>query len=345
MKSRGIRILMVLLTFGVFAAPTYAQKTQIRGFANVDARYTEADESGYFYLGEQDLFITSQITNKISFLGESVFKFSPNSPTSFNVSMERVIINYNYAGNHSVLLGKHHTPFSHWNDRYHHGRVFFPTVDRPLMFSEGLLEVHTTGIALQGFNLGKYRMGYQLMLGNGIGSSDLQDDNQSKSWTADLHAKPKKGMKFGLTGYMDRFSSDASDHHSDDHEDDSTDAIDISQLAGGAYFRYFKGKYELLSEAHLINNENDSTGKTSNSSFYAYMGYRLKDKWVPYVKFDQVSVAQQELFFSQGVKTQWTAGLRYEFSYLAMVKFEYNRFIDDGAEDFSGFYLQFAVGF
>ena len=115
---------------------TAAQRTQIRGFVDVYSSYQDGKVS--FGLGEQDLFITSEITERLSFLGETVFKYSLESPTDFDISIERIILKYNYFGNHSVLIGKHHTPVNYWNDTYHHGRVFFPTIDRPLLFSQGI---------------------------------------------------------------------------------------------------------------------------------------------------------------------------------------------------------------
>ncbi|MCB9251999.1 MAG: hypothetical protein H6605_06000 [Flavobacteriales bacterium] len=308
-------------------------------------RYTEDEDNLMYFLGEQDLFITSRVTDKISFLGESVFKYSPNSPTSFNVSMERLIIGYNYKGNHSLLIGKHHTPFSYWNDRYHHGRVFFPTVDRPLLFRQGLIEIHTTGLILQGLNLGKKKYGYQILVGNGIGSNDFSDDNTFKSVTAEVHAKPKRGMKLGLTGYMDKFSSDAKDHHSTDAHNDSIPVFDIFQLSGGAYFTYFRNKYEFLAEAHLVTNDNDSVGMTSNQSFYAYAGYRIKDKIVPYLKYDMVTIDKKELFFKQSIKKIASIGVRYEFSYLAVAKLEYNLITDAKDKSKNGVYFQMALGF
>ena len=142
-------IALLLLGLLLGAAPrAAAQRTQIRGFVDALAYYQNGKVN--FGLGEQDLFITSEINERLSFLGETVFKFSPESPTDFNISVERIILKYNYTGNHSVLLGKHHTPVNYWNDTYHHGRVFFPTIDRPLLFALGIIPLHTTGVSLQG---------------------------------------------------------------------------------------------------------------------------------------------------------------------------------------------------
>ncbi|MDB5241687.1 MAG: hypothetical protein JWP57_2312, partial [Spirosoma sp.] len=138
---KGVKCTLVIVsTFALILCSihqTAAQRTQIRGF--VDALTYYQNDKLNFSFGEQDLFITSEINERLSFLGETVFKYSPNSPTLFDISIERVILKYNYAGNHSILIGKHHTPVNYWNDTYHHGRVFFPTIERPLVFSQGII--------------------------------------------------------------------------------------------------------------------------------------------------------------------------------------------------------------
>lgn len=340
-----IRNLIFMIFSFMLCFSLNAQNTKIRGFANVDAKFSDDSANANVLLGEQDLFITSQITDRISFLGESVFKFSPQSPTNFNVSIERLIIKYNYHSNHSILVGKHHTPYSLWNDKYHHGRVLFPSINRPNLFSSGILAVHTTGILLQGLNLGKNKLGYQFMIGNGIGSNDFEDDNAYKSFTLDLHASPKQGMRFGVTAYRDRFQNGSAGHHGTNHVHDSLDHLEISQLTGGAYFSYFRSKYEVLGEVHLNQNTTDSIGVTNNQSAYVYMGYRVKENWVPYLMYDRVQVDENEVFLNHSVKSRYTIGLRYEFSYLANFKLEYNRVDVSEGTSTNSINLQMAVGF
>ncbi len=126
------RILFFMFPVVLFLASTrssFGQDTQIKGFVDVLTTYNNDKVS--FGFGEQDLFITSVINDRISFLAESVFKFTPSSPTQFSVSVERIVIKYNIKGNNDLILGKVHTPINYWNNTYHHGRVFFPTIDRP----------------------------------------------------------------------------------------------------------------------------------------------------------------------------------------------------------------------
>ena len=164
-----ISYLLHLLIFLFFSSPLLAQNTQIRGFVDALASYEKGKVS--FGFGEQDLFITSEFSDRLSFLGESVFKYTPSSPTEFSVSIERVVIKYNYQGNNNIIIGKIHTPLNYWNDTYHHGRVFFPTIDRPLLFAADIIPLHTTGISFQGHDFGKIKFGYDVVIGNGLGVS------------------------------------------------------------------------------------------------------------------------------------------------------------------------------
>src|SRR6187455_1472948 len=151
-RLKSISIIGILLVLIGSSSGLYSQTTQIRGFADVMASLQKEKVS--FALGEQDLFITSELSDRFSFLGESVFRFTNTTPTRFSVSIERIVIKYNMVGNHNILVGKHHTPINYWNDTYHHGRVFFPTIYRPDMFGDHFLPLHTTGISIQGHDLG-----------------------------------------------------------------------------------------------------------------------------------------------------------------------------------------------
>src|SRR6476619_6421906 len=172
---------LALLFFLFCILKTNGQNTTIKGFVDVNTIIQDSKLS--FNLGEQDLFINSELNDRFTFLGETVFKFSLSSPTTFDISIERIVMKYNFSGNHNLLLGKHHTPLNYWNDTYHHGRVFFPTIGRPLLFEDNFIPLHTTGLGVQGQNLGDARFGYDLMVGNGLGSNDFTDNDKAKSVT------------------------------------------------------------------------------------------------------------------------------------------------------------------
>ena len=329
----GILVILICLSISLTVS---AQNTQIKGFVAVSSYFQ--DDKLNFGIGEQDLFITSQLNDDFSFLGETVFKYSPNSPTEFNVSVERVIITYNYAGNHNALIGKHHTPTNYWNDTYHHGRVFFPTIDRPLMFAARTFPIHTTGLALMGLNLGSLKFGYNFMLGNGIGSSDVTDNDSYKSITAAVHIKPLEKLQVGLSFYNDIISANADDHGHVIPEK-------VKQQLYTATVANFGSKFEVLAEATFASNTAESTGTVNSFASYIYTGWRATEKLVPYLRYDILNYSDKEIYYSNNDdKTSFVVGLRYEVSFLIVAKMEYQyQKIETLNTDLINF--QIAIGF
>ena len=247
-----------------------AQNTQIRGFADVS---TMAGKDGLSWsLGEQDLFITSSINDRLSFLGETIFKYSPTSSTKFSASVERIIFNYSLYGNHSLIAGKIHTPINYWNDVYHHGRVFFPTIDRPLLFDSTVIPLHSLGTGFQGRDLGSLKFGYNLFLANGLGSGEILDNDRYKSLTAALWFKPLKNMRIGLSWYHDVISSNAMVHSMRYAMKTTQDLLTFSVANFGK-------NWEFLLES-TSGFDRDSAGTSQTMASYAYLGYRIKDKFI-----------------------------------------------------------------
>lgn len=323
-----------------------AQRTQIRGFVDASTYYQKGKLN--FALGEQDLFITSEITQRLSFLGETVVKYSQASPTDFNISIERIILKYNYWGNHSVLLGKHHTPINYWNDTYHHGKVFFPTVDRPLLFAQGFIPLHTTGISLQGQNLGQLRFGYDAMLGNGLGSGDVVDNNIYKSVTLAVHVRPSDGLRIGASLYHDVISKGSTiQNHTTGLNTLALSKISQSIMTGSVAYNdsVFSKKFELLVESSMAVNRSDSLGTQKALATYAYVGLRLTDKIIPYVRIDDIRYSNREVYFTDNKMRSFVGGVRYELSYLAVFKLEYQHVNSHMYNNSDNIVFQVAVGF
>ncbi len=338
--NRGLKIISNALIFFfclVFLnIRAKSQNTQIRGF--VDVTSTLQDDKLSFALGEQDLFITSQISDRFSFLGESVFKFTNSSPTKFSVSIERIVIKYNIAGNHNILIGKHHTPVNYWNDTYHHGRVFFPTIYRPLLFDE-IVPIHTTGINFQGQNLGKLKFGYDLMIGNGLGSTDVLDNNSRKSITAAMHIKPADGLRFGISWYNDAIAKGATLHDGDILK------WKVKQNLYTGSAAYFGDKFEVLAEGTLGNNNSDTTGSQHTLGGYVYAGIKLHEKIIPYVRLDNLHYGDGEIFYKNNNKSSLVGGIRYNINYLASLKLEYQHQHGAKSGNINQLTLQLAIGF
>ncbi len=287
---------------------------------------------------EQDLFITSQLNDRFSFLGESVFKYDPSSSTDFSVSIERLIVKYNYYGNNNIIIGKVHTPINYWNDTYHHGRVFYPTIERPLLFDAEIIPLHTTGINFQGHDLGDVKFGYDLMIGNGIGSAPVADNDKYKSITAAAHIKPVEGMRIGASYYNDVLSKGAN------FEGKIINWKVNQQLLTGS-FAYFGKKFELLTESTLALNHTDTTGTTQTLASYLYAGYKIAQKIVPYIRVDDLHYQNGEILFTKDNTTDFVIGLRYQVNYLIVAKLEYQHTNTEFEGKDDKVTMQIAIGF
>jgi len=336
-KRKIIIFYAIFLGCLCFSHKSFSQRTQIRGFMDLSTGLQNNKVS--FTLGEQDLFITSELSDRFSFLGESVFRFTPSTPTTFSVSIERAIVKYNFLGNHNLLIGKHHTPINYWNDTYHHGRAFFPTIYRPLLFEADIIPLHTTGIGLQGQNLGSLKFGYDLMVGNGLGSDDVLDNDKRKSVTAAVHIKPVEGLRIGFSWYNDLMSAGSKTHEG------KLISWDVQQNLISPSVAYFGEKIEVLAESTWALNHTDTTGTKQTFAGYLYAGYKIKERLVPYVRFDRLHFQEGEILFDKNNTTSIVGGLRYHINYLTVVKLEYQYERTELERDINKLTFQIAVGF
>jgi len=335
-KRKTVIFSVILLACLCSSTAILSQNTQIRGF--IDALTSLQNGKMSIGIGEQDLFITSELSDRFSFLGESVFRFTSSTPTKFSVSIERVVIKYNIAGNLNLLIGKHHTPLNYWNDTYHHGRVLFPTIFRPLLFDMNIIPLHTTGISFQGHNLGDMKFGYDLMLGNGLGSSDVLDNDKRKSITAAVHIKPVEGLRFGFSWYNDVIANGATAH-------DKIQRWQVNQNLFSGSASYFGEKIELLAEGTLGTNKTDTTGSQQTIASYFYAGFKIKEKVVPYVRLDQLHFQEGEILYHKNNTNSFVGGIRYNINYLTAVKVEYQYQHSEHEGNINKFTAQLAIGF
>src|SRR5919198_668481 len=184
-----------------------AQDTRIRGFTDVTLNASDRrGANSNFALGQFDLYITSALADKWSFLGETVFEFQED----FVVDVERLIITFHPGAHYVLAVGKHHTPFGYWNTAYHHGTLMQPTSQRPDMYlfedDGGILPVHTTGALFAGRDLTRAHLGFDVMIGNGIGATPISDNNPAKSVTLALHSQISPALRVGVNYYRDRLT-------------------------------------------------------------------------------------------------------------------------------------------
>lgn len=320
----------------------YAQDTKIRGFANINFSYAEQGKSG-FAVGQYDNFVTSNLTDRISFLGETVFEYDEG----FILDVERVIIKYEVDNRFDVRFGKFHNPLGYWNNAYHHGTLIQPTIIRPdaVKFEDegGILPIHLTGLWLSGHDIGKLKFGYDLAVSNGIGPNYyVNDDNNNKALTAGVHIKPADKLQIGISGYSDRLNAGDINVVSGD-----TLKSQISIAQGAFHIAYLGSKFELIAENHYIYHSYGLPIKVNSATnaLFAYVGYRVTDKFTPYLVFDQIMYDNKDTYFQGVTSHKYTLGFRYAFNYLANLKLEMCRaeILNGGTNHMVT--LSFAVGF
>ncbi len=323
MRCAGLAFLLMAST----GAMAQFKQTQFNGFGHVELSVIDTEKpQSYFSLGEHDFFVTTNLTSRISFLGEYVIRFNSASPTTFLPSIERSFIRFNYKNNHSLIAGKVHTPVNYWNDVYHHGRVFFPVIDRPFSFSY-LVPLHTLGLQLQGQNLGNMRFGYDVVLGNGISATDGLDQGVDPALTVAVHMKPVDGMRVGLSYYYDFMPTNRYGVHSG--HGPAPDVVRAAAYAGPltfqlgcASFAWFSDRLEVLNEAVFNLSNTDSLGTARNVSNFTYVGYRIKERHIPYLVADFIDTDNNDLHVYPLHQVKFALGYRHEFNHLVNIKLQ-----------------------
>ena len=331
---------LAFLGLTLASARAWAQETRIRGFADVNFATTDAPgiASG-FRLGQFDTYITSKLAERWSFLSEAVFEFEKD----FVVDVERLMVAYRASEQFTLSVGKHHTPFGYWNTAYHHGTLLQPTIDRPLMFKfeddGGPLPVHTVGLMVEGRDITSLHLGYDIMIGNGIGSTPASDNNAAKSVTIALHSQITSTLQIGASYYHDRISAG------------SATLSDTLQLAEsllrrmyGGFVAYLGRRYEILGEYQRVTDEGSAAGLRTSDLYYVYGGVRLGE-FTTYAEFNDLRFAAGDAYLDTGNRRLGVIGARYDFAATIALKGEYRR-VRRGDDPWTNeLALQIAVGF
>lgn len=298
------------------------------------------NDTASFNLGQLNSYITSEITDRISFLSETTFTFK-GAEAELEVEVERVIIKYQVDNYFNLHIGLHHTPIGYWNTAYHHGTVLQPTINRPLVFSfGGMFPIHAAGLLLSGDFIGKNKFGYDVMISNGIGSTNLNDNDRFKSITMSIHAAPIEGLRVGLSNYLDRIASGVINKQGTA----LINRVNQNLITGSLIYLNNNKPYEFISEYVSVQNKIDSENKFNSNSGFVYAGYKLEN-WVPYYRFDFLYIDNNDPYYITDDKESHIIGIRYSFSFISNIKFEHhiNKSEQIGTTNLT--MLQFAIGF
>ena len=336
------------LTFG-------EQLLTIRGFGNLNARYIDNNVSenlgignNFFSLGEFDLFMTSRLSNRISFLGEIVFEFESEET---EIDPERLIIRYDVNNLLKINVGKFHLPIGYWLPTYHHGVWLQTTIDRPDIFNfedkGGPLPSHAIGAMLSGSALLEgFDLNYACAISNGRGVNTTQiqvidDRNDKKALSLQLEVQPHivEGLRLGPSIYYDVIPEDKTNPNRES---------EIREIIYGGHIVYTIENIELLTEAFEINHDEFSGGVFNTIGGYAQFAYTI-NKFKPYYRYDYIKYDSNDPFYNESKfdfldTNKHTLGLRYELSHFNALKLEYSHGVSDD-EDVNIIGLQTAFSF
>lgn len=332
---------------------------EFKGFADVSfTKGTEGAEyrNGDFVFGELDLYFAQTIEN-IDILMELVIE------DGVKVDMERLTIGYTFNDALKVRMGRIHTPLGFWNTTYHHGVQLQSTILRPdfLKFEHdgGILPTHIVGLYISGrAQTAVGAIEYGTVVANGprvTGSEEgdanvlfpnnIEDNNNGKAVALHAAISPDAvpGLKVGLSGHVARVQNDEDAIIDVDHP-----AVDIGQTIIGAAVTYSRENVDLAGEYFSIKDEdNELGGSYTNDGYYGLITYTFKDRWVPYLMYEDMSVDGVDPYIrsldARDV-TKLTLGLRYNINYRSSLKGEF-RSVEKDDNDWSEYAVQWALAF
>ena len=308
----------------------------VGGFANVDYVFEDRrlaagdrSQSNHFALGELDIFLVSQLSDRFSVLAETVVEFESQGENV--VDVERLRIQYEHRDWLAAAIGRGHVPVGHWNRAYHHGTFLWPTIERPLLFAfeddGGILPMHFVGLELSGrIEVARGLVEYVAIVSNGRGRSieaiQLTDDlNDGKMVSLQLVWRPLalSDLVLGINGIYDDIP--------DDPFTVGREAKLHEYIAGG-HVIWSGMRSTLFAEAQYIRHEG---GGKSYDSFggYAQVGHQFADDWNAYYRFDLREINEDDLFLAtqpDAIDTRLhTIGVRFDWTSFLALKLEYRR--------------------
>ncbi|PYX82645.1 MAG: hypothetical protein DMG70_14165 [Acidobacteria bacterium] len=323
----------------------------IRGFG--DVTYHGDNRKGdttSFSLGQLNLFVTSDVSEKFRFLSEIVFEAGPDN--AVGVDVERLLLQYSPNDYFNLSAGRYHTAIGYYNTAYHHSTWLQTATGRPLLFEfedkGGILPIHNVGVSATGLiPSGSLGLHYVAEVGNGRASSsaraeavqNLVDENNLKAFNLALFVRPEKirGLQVGFSGYRDVLTP--------------LNQSRIGETILDAYGVIVRPNFEWLNEALVIRHAPEGLSRVFQTpGFYSQVSKRF-GSYRPYFRYQYVNAPDHEPIFGPvynapvGLRHGPSAGLRYDASESVAVKLQYDYTLLRNQQAISGLALQLGFTF
>src|SRR5215469_1724049 len=295
----------------------------IRGFG--DFGFYGGNQKGQtssFSIGQTNLFITSNLSERIRFLTELVFEAHQNN--AFETDLERVLLEGSLSDYFKVSGGWYHTAIGYYNTAYHHSTWFQTATERPYIFAYedegGILPIHMLGVQASGqIPSGKLGLHYVAEVGNGRTSDPLAepvqnyvDENGHKAINVALFARPDvlPGLQTGVSVYRDVLSVPSSPR--------------VTETITDVYAVLTRPRFEWLNEALMIRHTPAGGHDYVAPAFYTQISNRF-GSYRPYLRYQYINASSNEPIFPQvGLRTGPSAGIRFDATESVALKVQYD---------------------
>ncbi len=309
---------------------------RIRGFGDISLHGgTAKGDTTSFSLGQLDLFVTSDVSDKFKFLGEIVFEAGPDNIygqttgglNAFSVDVERYLLQYSHNDYLNISAGRVHTAIGYYNTAYHHSSWLQTTTGRPFLFDfedrGGILPIHMVGVSVSGqVPSGSLGLHYIAEVGNGRASrvplieepvQNEIDDQNHKAFNVAMFARPENipGLQAGLSFYRDILAPF------------NQPRVGESILAGHIILE--RPKYEWLNEALLDRHTVQGTSLAYNTpGFYSQISKQF-GAYRPYFRYQYVNAPSNDPIYPDvQLQAGPSAGVRFDASESVALKFQYD---------------------
>jgi hypothetical protein len=309
---------------------------RIRGFGDISLHGdTQKGDTTSFSLGQLDLFVTSDVSDKFKFLSEIVFEAGASNyygaisgpENTFDVDIERYLMIYSLNDYLNIAAGRGHTAIGYYNTAYHHSTWLQTTTGRPFLFNfedqGGILPIHLVGVSASGM-IPSRQIGlhYVAEVGNGRESrnplveepvqNEIADTNH-KAFNIELYARPEavRGFQTGISVYRDVLVP--------------ANAPKIGETIIAAHAVLIRPKYEWLNEVLLDRHAVLGSNSVFNTPGFYTQASKQFDFGRPYFRYQYVNVAQNEPVFPDvSLRHGPSLGIRFDPSESVALKFQYD---------------------
>ncbi len=336
-----IAVVAIAVAATALAQDTLGQRINTLVFGEIDYREREGEGNDGFVIGQGVAQLNMRLDDRLSVFTE--LTATARKDQSFDFSVERLFVRYDFSDNFKLSAGRYHTPLGYWNSAFHHGSWLQTTISRPetVKFGSNVVPIHFVGALLEG-NIGDSDFGYKVGFGNGRSDKinapgDVGDSNNSRAWMIAGHYRPpgRLGLHAGFSLYVD--------------EIDREFEPGIDEQLFSAYLALEREAPEVVVEYTYANHES-SLSDGNVSSIYGQVAYRLTgsaDKFKPYIRAERLDVDDDDPLLGmldldyEGL----IAGTRWDFSPSAVLKVEvrHEKFGNTGTRN--SFWLQLAFVF